>query len=88
MTSETICDAECVSLSTIPTGDWHCRYCQNLRQRDRSVAHNDNAIAAGRVAGVDPMEQISNRQIRIVSTLNTDIGGCVLCRLASNAFNS
>ncbi|XP_073102558.1 uncharacterized protein [Elaeis guineensis] len=71
---------ECVGLLSIPRGDWHCRYCQNLRQRDRSVAHNDNAIAAGRVAGVDPMEQISKRQIRIVSTLNADIGGCVLCR--------
>ncbi|KAG1361365.1 putative increased DNA methylation 1 [Cocos nucifera] len=71
---------ECIGLSSIPRGDWHCQYCQNLRQRDRSVAHNDNAIAAGRVAGVDPMEQISKRQIRIVSTPNADIGGCVLCR--------
>lgn len=44
------------------------------------MAHNDNAIAAGRVAGVDPIEQIFRRCIRIVSTPNNDIGGCALCR--------
>ncbi|KAG1359631.1 putative increased DNA methylation 1 [Cocos nucifera] len=71
---------ECVSLSSIPRGDWYCRYCLSLHQRERSVAHNDNAIAAGRVAGVDPIEQIFRRCIRIVSTPDNDIGSCALCR--------
>ncbi|CAA6655463.1 unnamed protein product [Spirodela intermedia] len=34
---------------------------------------------AGRVAGVDPIEEIIQRCIRIVKTPETDIGGCVLC---------
>ncbi|XP_010940549.1 uncharacterized protein [Elaeis guineensis] len=71
---------ECVGLSSIPRGDWYCRYCQSLHQRERSVAHNDNAIAAGRVAGVDPIEQIFRRCIRIVSTPDNDISSCALCR--------
>ncbi|XP_008779219.1 uncharacterized protein LOC103698933 isoform X1 [Phoenix dactylifera] len=71
---------ECVGLLSVPKGDWYCQYCQSLHQRERSVAHNDNAIAAGRVAGVDPIDQIFRRCIRIVSTPNNDIGGCALCR--------
>lgn len=73
---------ECVGLSSIPTGDWHCRYCQNMHQREKCVSTNANAIAAGRVAGVDPIEQIIKRSIRIVTTTSTDVGGCALCRLA------
>ncbi|WOL13292.1 hypothetical protein Cni_G22061 [Canna indica] len=71
---------DCVGLPSIPQGDWHCQYCQNLHQRERSVACNDNAIAAGRVAGVDPIEQIFQRSIRIVTTSETDGGGCAICR--------
>ncbi|URE19145.1 PHD [Musa troglodytarum] len=70
----------CVGLPSIPAGDWYCQYCINLHQRERSVACNDNAIAAGRVAGVDPIEQIFKRSIRIVTTSQTDVGGCAFCR--------
>ncbi|ONK63751.1 uncharacterized protein A4U43_C07F18560 [Asparagus officinalis] len=70
---------ECVGLSSIPKGDWYCRYCQDMHQREKCLSTNDNAIAAGRVAGVDPIEQIITRCIRIVTT-STDIGGCALCR--------
>ncbi|KAJ8461627.1 hypothetical protein OPV22_034553 [Ensete ventricosum] len=70
----------CVGLPSIPVGDWYCQYCINLHQRERSVACNDNAIAAGRVAGVDPIEQIFKRSIRIVTTSQTDVGGCAFCR--------
>ncbi|XP_077220691.1 uncharacterized protein LOC143854550 [Tasmannia lanceolata] len=71
---------DCVELSSIPSGKWYCRYCQNAFQRDKCVAHNANAFAAGRVLGVDPIEQISKRCIRIVKTPEVDVGGCVLCR--------
>ncbi|KAG6522189.1 hypothetical protein ZIOFF_019327 [Zingiber officinale] len=70
----------CVGLPSIPEGDWHCQYCQNLHQRERSVASNDNAIAAGRVAGVDPIEQIFKRSMCIVTSSQADVGGCAVCR--------
>lgn len=70
---------ECVGLSSVPKGDWYCRYCHDMHHREKCLSTNDNAIAAGRVAGVDPIEQIINRCIRIV-TKSTDIGGCSLCR--------
>ncbi|XP_072967202.1 uncharacterized protein [Typha angustifolia] len=72
---------ECVGLSIIPKGEWYCQYCHNLHQREKCLAHNNNAIAAGRVAGVDPIEQIFKRCIRIVTTSETDLGGCALCKL-------
>ncbi|XP_020588807.1 uncharacterized protein LOC110030435 [Phalaenopsis equestris] len=71
---------ECVGLSSIPNGDWYCQYCENLHQKEKHLAHNDNAIAAGRVAGVDPIEQIMTRCIRIVTTPENDAGACALCR--------
>ncbi|KAB1227407.1 Chromodomain-helicase-DNA-binding protein 4 [Morella rubra] len=71
---------ECVPLPRIPTGTWYCRYCQNLFQTEKSVERNANAVAAGRVAGVDPIEQITKRCIRIVKTPEVDFGGCALCR--------
>ncbi|XP_042512824.1 uncharacterized protein LOC122087686 isoform X2 [Macadamia integrifolia] len=71
---------DCVSLSSIPRGKWYCKYCQNMFQREKFVAHNANARAAGRVSGVDPIEQISQRCIRIVNTSEADVGGCNLCR--------
>uniref|UniRef100_A0A251KR14 Zinc finger PHD-type domain-containing protein n=1 Tax=Manihot esculenta TaxID=3983 RepID=A0A251KR14_MANES len=42
--------------------------------------HNVNAVAAGRVAGVDPIEQITKRCIRIVKNIEAELSGCVLCR--------
>ncbi|KAK6144348.1 hypothetical protein DH2020_021168 [Rehmannia glutinosa] len=38
-----------------------------------------NAIAAGRVPGVDPLADITQRCIRIVATFE-DVGGCGICR--------
>ncbi|XP_043815365.1 uncharacterized protein LOC110620863 isoform X2 [Manihot esculenta] len=35
---------------------------------------------AGRVAGVDPIEQITKRCIRIVKNIEAELSGCVLCR--------
>ncbi|KAK1260522.1 Zinc finger CCCH domain-containing protein 19 [Acorus gramineus] len=72
--------AGCVGLQSVPKGDWYCPYCQNMFERELTCAHNANAIAAGRVLGVDPIEQISNRCIRIVKTSDVDISSCVLCK--------
>lgn len=72
--------SECLSMQAIPKGKFHCRYCKNNFEKEKFVEHNANAVAAGRVAGVDPIEQITTRCIRIVGTMATDIGGCALCR--------
>lgn len=72
--------AECLSLPVIPEGKFHCRYCKNTFEKEKFVEHNANAVAAGRVGGVDLIEQITTRCIRIVGTVTTDIGGCVFCR--------
>ncbi|KAF5727483.1 hypothetical protein HS088_TW22G01176 [Tripterygium wilfordii] len=71
---------ECLFLPDIPCGTWYCKFCDNMFQKEKFVEHNANAMAAGRVAGVDPIEQITNRCIRIVKTPEAQIGGCVLCR--------
>ncbi|XP_027352521.1 uncharacterized protein LOC113863222 isoform X2 [Abrus precatorius] len=71
---------ECAALSSIPRGDWYCQFCQNMFQREKFVAHNANAVAAGRVEGVDPIEQITNRCIRIVKDIEAELSGCALCR--------
>ncbi|KAL7173782.1 hypothetical protein ACSBR2_033108 [Camellia fascicularis] len=71
---------ECVSLLSIPSGTWYCKYCENMFQKEKFVEHNANAVAAGRIAGIDPLEQITKRCIRIVETTETDVGGCALCR--------
>lgn len=49
-------------------------------EREKHVAYNANAYAAGRVLGVDPVEQISKRCIRIVKMSEPDVSACVLCR--------
>ncbi|TKY62074.1 Increased DNA methylation 1 [Spatholobus suberectus] len=71
---------ECAALSSIPRGDWYCQFCQNMFQREKFVAHNANAVAAGRVEGVDPIEQITSRCIRIVKDIEAELSGCALCR--------
>ncbi|KAK4281555.1 hypothetical protein QN277_013033 [Acacia crassicarpa] len=71
---------ECASLSSIPRGDWYCKFCQNMFQREKFVAHNANAVAAGRIDGVDPIEQITKRCIRIVKDIEAELSGCALCR--------
>ncbi|KAK7245037.1 hypothetical protein RIF29_39867 [Crotalaria pallida] len=71
---------ECASLSNIPHGDWYCQFCENMFQREKFVAYNANAVAAGRVEGVDPIEQITNRCIRIVKDFEVELSACALCR--------
>lgn len=73
-------DSECASLPSIPVGKWYCKYCQNMFEREKFVAHNANAVAAGRVSGVDPIEQITKRSIRIVNNLASEVSACILCR--------
>nr|KYP42930.1 hypothetical protein KK1_035637 [Cajanus cajan] len=48
--------------------------------REKPASYNADAVAAGRVEGVDPIEQIAKRCIRIVKDIGAEIGGCVLCR--------
>lgn len=55
-------------------------------QKEKFVERNANAVAAGRVAGVDPIEQITMRCIRIVKTPEVDFGGCALCRFFFHCF--
>ncbi|MED6204926.1 hypothetical protein PIB30_013170 [Stylosanthes scabra] len=71
---------DCVPLSSIPTGTWYCKYCHNVFQKDKYVERNANALAAGRIAGVDPLAEIQERCIRIVKTHQVHHEGCVLCR--------
>ncbi|KAL5717047.1 hypothetical protein ACHQM5_010127 [Ranunculus cassubicifolius] len=72
---------DCIGEPTVPRGKWYCPYCQEVFQKDQACAHNANAVAAGRISGVDPIEQISKRCIRIVKTPENEVGGCVLCRI-------
>ncbi|KAK7345466.1 hypothetical protein VNO77_16070 [Canavalia gladiata] len=71
---------ECASVSSVPRGEWYCQICQHMYLRERSVLYNADAVAAGRVEGVDPIEQIAKRCIRIVKDIEAEMGGCVLCR--------
>ncbi|XP_057526493.1 uncharacterized protein LOC130805725 [Amaranthus tricolor] len=73
---------ECISISEIPPNKWYCKYCEDNFQREKFAERNPNAIAAGRVPGVDSIEQITNRCIRIVKISDTqDVGGCAICRV-------
>uniref|UniRef100_A0A453TEW5 PHD-type domain-containing protein n=1 Tax=Aegilops tauschii subsp. strangulata TaxID=200361 RepID=A0A453TEW5_AEGTS len=72
---------ECVGLSCVPKGAWCCRYCENRQQRESYLAYNNNAIAAGRVDGVDSIGQIFTRSIRIATAPQGAFGGCALCKL-------
>lgn len=73
---------ECASLQTVPRGKWYCKFCQNRFQREKFVAYNANALAAGRVSGVDAIGQITERCIRIVKNPEaSEVFACVLCRL-------
>ncbi|KAL0283237.1 UNVERIFIED_CONTAM: Increased DNA methylation 1, partial [Sesamum radiatum] len=65
---------ECVGLSAIPQGIWYCKYCQNMFEKEKFAEPDANAIAAGRVPGVDPLEAITLRCIRVVGTLEPEIG--------------
>ncbi|KAL8525327.1 hypothetical protein ACS0TY_014816 [Phlomoides rotata] len=72
---------ECVGLSSIPTGTWYCKYCRNMFEKEKFEENNVNAIAAGRVPGSDPLEEITRRCIRIIGNFETNaVGGCIICR--------
>ncbi|XP_031127403.1 uncharacterized protein LOC116029493 isoform X1 [Ipomoea triloba] len=72
---------ECASLPSVPRGKWYCKYCENMFQREKFVEHNANALAAGRVSGIDPIEQITKRCIRIVKNPEeAEVIACVICR--------
>lgn len=72
---------ECASLPIVPHGKWYCKYCENMFHREKFVERNANAIAAGRVSGVDPIDEITKRCIRIVKNPeNTAAVSCLLCR--------
>ncbi|TVT99330.1 hypothetical protein EJB05_55330 [Eragrostis curvula] len=68
----------CIGLSGVPS-EWYCDNCRNLVQKEKALAENKNAKAAGRQAGVDSIEQIMKRAIRIVP-ISDDLGGCALCK--------
>ncbi|KAL0291258.1 UNVERIFIED_CONTAM: Increased DNA methylation 1, partial [Sesamum radiatum] len=71
---------ECVGLSALPRGIWYCKYCQNMFGKEKFAEPDANAIAAGRVPGVDPLKAITQRCIRVVGTLESEIDGCAICR--------
>jgi hypothetical protein len=75
---------ECASVSSTPRRGRYCPICQHKFLGEGSVALNPDAVAAGRVEGVDPIEQIAKRCIRIVKDIEAEIGGCAggcaLCR--------
>ncbi|KAL6575797.1 hypothetical protein OROHE_000778 [Orobanche hederae] len=70
----------CVDLLSLPQGTWYCKYCSNMFEREKFAERDANAIAAGRVPGVDPLADITQRCIRIVATFEADVGGCAICR--------
>lgn len=78
-------NTECASLSSIPQGDWYCNYCQNTFEREKFVSHNVNAVVAGRISLIDPVDQITKRCIRIVKNIEAELSGCVLCRWTLSA---
>ncbi|XP_071711518.1 uncharacterized protein [Rutidosis leptorrhynchoides] len=78
---------ECIS-EAVPQGTWYCKYCQNIFQKEKLVERSLDAVAAGRVAGNDPIEEITKRCIRVVANLEAGGSGvpakrgapaCVLC---------
>ncbi|KAL3628427.1 hypothetical protein CASFOL_027473 [Castilleja foliolosa] len=72
---------ECASLLSIPHGKWYCTYCQNMFQREKFVEWNANAVAAGRISGINAIEQIRKRCIRHVKNPEeAEVIACVICR--------
>ncbi|KAI3706686.1 hypothetical protein L6452_24603 [Arctium lappa] len=62
----------CIPKESITSGKWFCPFCQKSLK---------SVIAAGRVLGVDAIEQITKRCIRIVDNPDKcDLVACSLCR--------
>ncbi|KAF5784098.1 putative histone acetyltransferase chromatin regulator PHD family [Helianthus annuus] len=69
---------ECAEETSIPRGKWYCKICQHSM---KTHGENENALAAGRIAGVNPIELNMTRCIRIIKhSENSDLCACVLCR--------
>ncbi|KAL0327847.1 UNVERIFIED_CONTAM: Increased DNA methylation 1 [Sesamum calycinum] len=66
--------------TAIPRGIWYCKYSQNMFEKEKFAEPDANALAAGRVPGVDPLEAITQWCIRVVGTFEPEIGGCAICR--------
>ncbi|KAK4386166.1 hypothetical protein Sango_2487200 [Sesamum angolense] len=73
---------ECLGLSDIPRGIWFCKYCQNMFEKKKFAEPDANALAAGRVPGVDPLEAITQLCIRVVGKLEPEIRECAICRFS------
>lgn len=71
---------ECVSLPSIPRGNWHCKYCEKNSKSETVGEYNVNASAPGQLEGVDHAEQLAGRCIRVVKNMEAETNGCVLCR--------
>ncbi|XP_051143474.1 uncharacterized protein LOC127259898 [Andrographis paniculata] len=74
---------ECVGLSCVPEGKWYCKYCRNMFEKEKNAERDANAIAAGRVPGVDPIAEIHQRCIRVIETPTPEPdteGCCTICR--------
>ncbi|XP_010505219.1 PREDICTED: uncharacterized protein LOC104782093 [Camelina sativa] len=73
---------ECVSLPSIPRGNWHCKYCEKKSKSEIAGDYIGNSSAVGQLEGVDPVDpvdQLAGRCIRVVKNLEAEINGCVLC---------
>ncbi|XP_010527905.1 PREDICTED: uncharacterized protein LOC104805160 [Tarenaya hassleriana] len=71
---------DCISLPSIPRGKWCCKYCQKIPESETYGEHSINSVAAGRlIGGVDPVDQVANRCIRVVKNIEAETSGCVLC---------
>ncbi|KAF8110566.1 hypothetical protein N665_0081s0001 [Sinapis alba] len=70
---------ECVSLPSIPRGNWHCKYCEKNSKSETVGEYNVNASAPGQLEGVDHTDQLAGRCIRVVKNMEAETNGCVLC---------
>uniref|UniRef100_A0A1J3CMF9 Chromodomain-helicase-DNA-binding protein 4 n=1 Tax=Noccaea caerulescens TaxID=107243 RepID=A0A1J3CMF9_NOCCA len=70
---------ECVSLPSIPRGSWHCKYCEKNSKSESVGEDNVNSSVAGQLEGVDHVDQLAGRCIRVVKNMEAETNGCVLC---------
>nr|VDD15198.1 unnamed protein product [Brassica oleracea] len=70
---------ECVSLPSIPRGNWHCKYCEKNSKTETVGEYNVNSSAPGQLEGVDHADQLAGRCIRVVKNMEAETNGCVLC---------
>ncbi|KAL1190730.1 Increased DNA methylation 1 [Cardamine amara subsp. amara] len=80
-----ICDScprafhiECVSLPSIPRGNWHCKYCEKRIKSEIAGEDNVNSSSVEQLEGVDSVDQLAGC-IRVVKNMEAETNGCVLC---------